>query len=151
MAAAWTFAVGLTFAYVALVDLRRFSIPWWGLGALTLELAAAIGAEPTTTGRLTRLAAGGALALAFEALRRLLARGRRPGVGFGDVLLAGLLGGLVDWRLVAPMISLAALAPLAIQYISRKFGPVPFGFWLCASAGFFLLLVETTTVVEYHL
>jgi leader peptidase (prepilin peptidase)/N-methyltransferase len=150
-AAAWTFAVGLTLAYVALVDLRRFAIPWWGLAALALELAAAIAAEPATAGRLTRLAAGGALALAFEALRRLSALGRRSGMGFGDVMLVGLLGGLVDWRLAAPMVSLAALAPLAIQYIGRKFGPVPFGFWLCASTGFFLLLVEAAMVAEVHL
>lgn len=144
--AAWGFLLGLALSYVALVDLRRFSIPWWGLAALTVGLGLAIAAEPTTQARLARLATGGALALALEALRRFAGRGGRLGLGAGDVMLAALLGGLVGWRLAAPMVSLAALAPLAIQSIRRRSGPTPFGFWLSFSAGFLLLMVELASV-----
>jgi leader peptidase (prepilin peptidase) / N-methyltransferase len=145
---AWTFALGLALAYVALVDLRRFSIPWWGLAALALELSLALATDATVGAKLARLATGGALALAFEALRRLFGRGGRAGLGVGDVMLAGLLGGLVDWRLAAPMVSLAALAPLAIQYVRRKRGAVPFGFWLSVSTAGILLSVEVISLVE---
>jgi leader peptidase (prepilin peptidase) / N-methyltransferase len=140
---AWIFAVALTLTYIALVDLRRFSIPAWGLGVLALEVALALAAEPAMDDKLARLAAGAALGLGFETLRRLVRRGGRPGLGVGDVLLAGLFGALVGWRLAAPMACLAALAPLAIQRISRRSGPVPFGFWLSLSAGLCLALVET--------
>jgi leader peptidase (prepilin peptidase)/N-methyltransferase len=148
IAAAWTFALGLTLTYIALVDLRRFSLPAWGLAALSLETAMTIAAEPTLSARLARLAAGGALALAFEVLRRFVRRDGRSGLGGGDVLLAGLLGALVGWRLAAPMVSIAALAPLAIQYTTRKSGPTPFGLWLSVSTAFILLLVETRLVSE---
>jgi leader peptidase (prepilin peptidase)/N-methyltransferase len=146
--AAWAFALGLTLTYIALVDLRRFSVPAWGLAALALEAAAAVASEPTLSAKLARLAAGGALALALEALRRFVRRGGRSGLGGGDVLLAGLLGALVGWRLAAPMISIAALVPLAIQYTTRKSGPTPFGLWLSVSTSFILLLVETKLVGE---
>jgi leader peptidase (prepilin peptidase)/N-methyltransferase len=145
---AWTFGVGLALAYVALVDLRRFSIPWWGLAALALALSLALAADAGTDAKLARLAAGGALALALEALRRVSGRRGRAGLGVGDVMLAGLLGGLVDWRLAAPMVSLAAVIPLLIQYIRRKTGAVPFGFWLSVSAGGVLLAVEIISMVE---
>ncbi|HEY1752015.1 MAG TPA: prepilin peptidase [Caulobacteraceae bacterium] len=142
----WAFAVGLTLTYVGLVDLRRFSIPLAGLAALGLEAAAAAAAEPTTAGQLARLATGGALALLLEALRRLVRPGGRSGVraglGAGDVLLAGLLGVLTNWRLAAPMLSIASLSPLAVQYFARKRGPVAFGFWLSVATGLLLLLVE---------
>jgi hypothetical protein len=79
------------------------------------------------------------LALVFELLRRFVRRGGRAGLGQGDVMLAGLLGLLVGWRLAAPMVCAAALAPLAIQLARRKFGPTPLGFWLCMATGVFLL------------
>jgi leader peptidase (prepilin peptidase)/N-methyltransferase len=145
---AWIFAVGLTLTYIALVDLRRFSIPALGLGALALEAALALAVTPTTEGKLARLATGGALALALETLRRFARRGRRPGLGGGDVMLAGLLGVLLNWRLAAPMVSLAALAPLAVQRVNRKSGPVPLGFWLSIVAGLFLLAVELNLLAE---
>jgi leader peptidase (prepilin peptidase) / N-methyltransferase len=149
---AWIFAVGLTLTYIALVDLRRFSIPGWGLSALGLEVAVAIGAETSTEARLARLAGGAALALALETLRRFGARGGRAGgragLGGGDVMLAGLLGALVGWRLAAPVVSLAALAPLAAQWLRRRSGPVAFGLWLNISAGLFLLLVESNLLAE---
>jgi prepilin signal peptidase PulO-like enzyme (type II secretory pathway) len=140
---AWIFAVALTLAYIALVDLRRFSIPMWGLAALAVEAAMAIAVGPSIEAGLARLASGGVLALAFETLRRLVRRHGRPGLGAGDVMLAGLLGVLVDWRLAAPTVALAALAPLAVQTIRRKPGPVPFGFWLSLAAGVCLAFAES--------
>jgi leader peptidase (prepilin peptidase)/N-methyltransferase len=149
---AWIFAVGLTLTYIALVDLRRFSIPAWGLAALGVEVAITIAAEPSMAHRLARLAGGGALALGLETLRRFGGRGRggkgRAGLGAGDVMLAGLLGALVGWRLAAPVVSLAALAPLAMQWLRRRSGPVAFGLWLNIAAGFFLVLVECNLLAE---
>jgi leader peptidase (prepilin peptidase) / N-methyltransferase len=140
---AWILAVALTLTYVALVDLRRFSIPAWGLAALAVEAALAIAAEPSMEAKLARLATAGVLALAFETLRRLVRRGGRSGLGVGDVMLAGLLGALVSWRLAAPMVALAALAPLGLQAIMRKSGPVPFGFWLSIATGLVLAFAES--------
>jgi len=145
---AWIFAVGLTLTYIALVDLRRFSIPVGGLAALALEAALAIAAAPSTEARLARLATGAVLALALETLRRLARRGARAGLGGGDVMLAGLLGSLVGWRLTAPMVGLAALTPLALQLVTRKSGPVPLGFWLSIVAALFLLAIESNMLVE---
>ena len=145
---AWIFAVGLTLTYIALVDLRRFSIPAWGLAALGLEAALAVAVTPSTEERLARLSAGGVLALALETLRRFSRRGARAGLGGGDVMLAGLLGTLVSWRLAAPMVGLAALAPLAVQLVNRKSGPVALGFWLSIAAGLFLLAVESNLLIE---
>ena len=89
------FALGLTLIYIALVDLRRFSIPAWGLAALALETTIALVVSPGE--RLARLATGAALALLLEVLRRFWRRGGRPGLGEGDVILVGLLGVLVSW------------------------------------------------------
>jgi leader peptidase (prepilin peptidase)/N-methyltransferase len=139
-AAIWGYALGMTLAYVALVDLRRFSIPAWGVAALALEAGVAVAAEPQTDEKLARLATGAVMALVFEVLRRFVRRGGRPGLGEGDVMLAGVLGVLVNWRLAAPMVCLAALAPLAIQLARRKFGPTPLGFWLSISTGLCLLI-----------
>jgi len=145
---AWIFAVGLTLAYIALVDLRRFSIPAWGLAALALEAALALAAAPSTAAALARLATGALLALALETLRRFGRRGRRAGLGGGDVMLAGLLGVLLSWRLAAPMVGLSALAPLAVQRFAGKSGPVPLGFWLSIVAGLFLVAVESNLLAE---
>ena len=133
----WVFALGLTLTYIALVDLRRFSIPMWGLALLALEAAAVVVVSPGE--RLARLATGAALALVLEALRRFWRRGERPGLGAGDVILAGLLGVLVNWRLAAPMVCVATVSPLALQYIRGKSGPTPLGFWLNLAAGLVLI------------
>jgi len=78
----------------------------------------------------------------------LARRGARAGLGGGDVMLAGLLGSLVGWRLTAPMVGLAALTPLALQLVTRKSGPVPLGFWLSIVAALFLLAIESNMLVE---
>jgi len=137
-AAVWLYAALMTLAYVALVDLRRFSIPTWGLAALATLAVIAVIAEPRMDEKLARLATGAVLALVFELLRRLVRRGGRAGLGEGDVMLAGILGVAVNWRLAAPMVFVAALAPLAIQFARRKFGPTPLGLWLSISTAVFL-------------
>jgi leader peptidase (prepilin peptidase)/N-methyltransferase len=144
--AAWSYAVGMALAYVALVDLRRFRIPTAGLITLALAAAATVVARPQE--RLARLATGLALALVFEVLRRLVRRGGRTGLGEGDVLLAGILGVIVNWRLAAPMVFVAAAAPLAVQLARRKFGPTALGFWLCISCSVFLLVTRVSVVVQ---
>jgi leader peptidase (prepilin peptidase)/N-methyltransferase len=145
----WIFALGLTLTYIALVDLRRFSIPIRGLAALAAELLLLLVFGTQMDDGLTRLASGGALALGLETLRRFVGRPGRPGLGAGDVLLAGVVGALVGWRLAAPVVALAALAPLLLQGLRRKSGPTPFGFWLCASAGAFLLAVESNLSAKF--
>ena len=146
--AIWGYALAMTLAYVALVDLRRFSIPTWGVAALALEAVVAVAAEPQVDQKLARLATGAVLALTFEVLRRLVRRGGRAGLGEGDVLLAGVLGVLANWRLAAPVVCLAALAPLVIQLARRRFGPTPLGFWLSISTGIFLAAAAVNPVPQ---
>jgi len=95
-AAVWLYAALMTLAYVALVDLRRFSIPTWGLAALATLAVIAVIAEPRTDDKLARLATGAVLALVLELLRRFVRRGGRAGLGEGDVMLAGVLGVLAN-------------------------------------------------------
>jgi prepilin signal peptidase PulO-like enzyme (type II secretory pathway) len=64
----------------------------------------------------------------------LIRRDGRPGLGEGDVMLAACLGALVGWRLAPMVVSAAALAALLALVLTGRRGPVPFGFWLCASA-----------------
>jgi leader peptidase (prepilin peptidase) / N-methyltransferase len=145
-AAAWGYAAGMALAYVALVDLRRYRIPTSGLVALGLAAAAAVIAQPQE--RLARLATGAALVLLFEVLRRLVRRDGRAGLGEGDVMLGGILGVMVNWRLAAPMVFVAAAAPLAVQLARRKFGPAPLGLWLCVACGLFLLAAGVSTSLQ---
>ncbi|MDQ0465749.1 prepilin signal peptidase PulO-like enzyme (type II secretory pathway) [Caulobacter ginsengisoli] len=133
---AWLILTGAILAYIGLVDLRRFSIPLFGLVLLAMSILPELilSGEPVEG-----LATGLVLALVLETLRRL---GGRQGLGAGDVVLAGLLGVLANWRLAPLMIAAAALAPLTIQAVTRRRGPTPFGFWLCL-AGVAVLTLQT--------
>ncbi len=128
-------AAGFTMIHVGLVDLRRFSIDLRGLAvlfALMLADAAWRGSWPAA---LSRLATGAVLGSVFAALAQVRRDpGGRRGMGDGDALLAGVVGTLVGWRLAAPTVAAAAIAPLLIQLISRRRGPAPLGLWLCAAA-----------------
>jgi prepilin signal peptidase PulO-like enzyme (type II secretory pathway) len=148
LAAAWVFALGLTLTYIALVDLRRFSIPVPGLMMLGLLLIARVAIDGQAGEIAPRLATAAVLALAFAALRRLASRGGRAGLGGGDIVLAAVLGALVNWRLASVMVSLAAAIPLLVQYTRRQFGPTPFGFWLSSSAGLLLLVESLSKLIE---
>jgi leader peptidase (prepilin peptidase)/N-methyltransferase len=127
-------AVGLTLAYVALVDLRRFSIPLAGLAALAVETAVMLALRGDLADAVQRLATGSLLAAALAAVRLGVRRDDRAGLGWGDVMLAGVAGVLVGWRLAPAVVAAAALAPLAIQVATRRRGPVAFGLWLCLAA-----------------
>lgn len=132
--AAWAAVTGAALAYAGLVDLRRFTIPLPGL----LALAGLLAADLRLTGEAgPRLVAGLAAGLAFELLRRL---SRGGGMGAGDPPLAALAAALVGWRMAAAVIAAAALAPLALQALTRRRGPVPFGFWLCLAVAAALVL-----------
>lgn len=120
---------GAVLIFLALADLRRFSLPTIGLVVLALAAALDLALQPQTAG--PRLLTGAAAFLAFLALRQFT--GSPPKLGMGDVLLAGLAALLIDWPLVPLAFALAALAPLVLQRLTRRTGPVPFGFWLSAA------------------
>ncbi|MDO9337711.1 MAG: prepilin peptidase [Caulobacter sp.] len=117
---------GAVLIFLALTDLRRFSLPLPGLALLGLAVALDLALHPLAAWH--RLLTGAAVLLAFLALRQL--SGKPPRLGFGDVLLAGLAATLIGWRLAPLAFALAALAPLALQRLTGRTGPVPFGFWL---------------------
>lgn len=117
---------GAVLIFLALTDLRRFSLPAIGLTLLGLAVGLDLALHPLTAWH--RLLAGAIALFTFLALRHL--SGKPPKLGFGDVLLAGLAAALIDWRLAPVSFALAALGPLALQRLTGRSGPVPFGFWL---------------------
>jgi prepilin signal peptidase PulO-like enzyme (type II secretory pathway) len=121
---------GAALIYLALTDLRRFSLPWAGLLALALAASLDIALHPETAAE--RLSVGVVTGLFLFSIRHW--SGKPPKLGLGDVLLAGLAAALVGWRVAAPMLALAAFAPLMLQRLQRREGPVPFGFWLSLAA-----------------
>jgi leader peptidase (prepilin peptidase)/N-methyltransferase len=82
-AGAILFAVCLTLAYVGLVDLRRFSIPFAGLTVLAFEVAADMVRVGAPRAAVERLATGAAMVLVFALLRQLIRRDGRAGLGGG--------------------------------------------------------------------
>lgn len=122
--------VGAALIYLALTDLRRFSLPWPGLLILAATVALDLALQPQSV--VERLTTGLVTALLLFSLRHW--SGKPPKLGFGDVILAGLVATLVGWRFAAPMLAVAALAPLLIQRVQRREGPVPFGFWIAVTA-----------------
>jgi leader peptidase (prepilin peptidase)/N-methyltransferase len=136
IAGALWFGLGLILIHVALVDLRRFSLPWPDLPAVGgLGLAAqALGVQGA--GLPGGLAAGAGVFAVLELLRRLFAaRGRHGGLGAGDPWLAGALAIWAGPEAAAPMVLAASLLGLAWVVLRRKPGPLPFGPAL-ALAGF---------------
>lgn len=117
---------GAVLVYLALTDLRRFSLPWAGLAALALAVGLDIALHPETARE--RLSVGGVTGLFLFSIRHW--SGKPPKLGLGDVLLVGFAAALVGWRVAVPMLALAALAPLLLQRRQRREGPVPLGFWL---------------------
>ena len=117
---------GAILIFLALTDLRRFSLPIAGLSLLGVAVTLDVLAHPMTAWH--RLLVGAITLFAFLALRQL--SGKPPRLGFGDVVLAGLAAILIDWRLAPLAFALAAFVPLALQRLTGRAGPVPFGFWL---------------------
>lgn len=121
---------GAALIYLALTDLRRFSLPWAGLAALALAVGLDIALHPAAARE--RLGVGVVTGLFLFSIRHW--SGKPPKLGFGDVLLAAMAAALVGWRVAAVMLALAAFAPLVMQRLQRREGPVPFGFWLSLTA-----------------
>ncbi len=126
---------GAALIYLALTDLRRFSLPWSGLLALAVAVGVDVALSPETARE--RLSVGVVAGIFLFSLREW--SGKPPKLGLGDVLLAGMAAALVGWRVAVVMLALAAFAPLLLQRLTGRSGPVPFGFWLCLTtlvAGF---------------
>ncbi len=121
---------GAALVFLALTDLRRFSLPWAGLTALAMALALDLSLHIDRAPE--RLLTAAAALLFFVAVRHW--SGKPAKLGAGDVLLAGLAAALTGWRLAPLALALAALAPLALQQLAGRAGPVPFGFWLALAA-----------------
>lgn len=128
--AALTALLGFCFLYLGLVDLRRYRLP---IPALCAAAALSLGLSALTRwsdlpGDLLGAAAVMAMMLV---LRRLgPGRGAGAGMGAGDVALAGIVALLTGWRLAPLAIALTALAPLLVMAVTRRRGPIAFGFWL---------------------
>lgn len=118
---------GAALIYLALTDLRRFSLPWAGLLALAVAVGVDIALSPDTARE--RLSVGVVTGIFLFSLREW--SGKPPKLGLGDVLLAGMAAALVGWRVAVVMLAVAAFAPLLLQRLTGRSGPVPFGFWLC--------------------
>jgi prepilin signal peptidase PulO-like enzyme (type II secretory pathway) len=104
-----------------------------------LALAVAVGVDVALSPETARerLSVGVVAGIFLFSLREW--SGKPPKLGLGDVLLAGMAAALVGWRVAAVMLALAAFAPLLLQRLTGRSGPVPFGFWLCLTtlvAGF---------------
>lgn len=121
---------GSALIYLALTDLRRFSLPWPGLVALAMATALDLALHPATAKH--RLLVGVVAGIFLLTLRHW--SGKPPKIGEGDAVLAGLAAALVGWRVAPAMMALAAFAPLLWQLATRRRGPVPFGFWLSLAA-----------------
>lgn len=117
---------GAVLVFLALTDLRRYSLPMIGLAILAMAVGLDLARTPPTAGE--RLLAGGAALVAFLAIRHF--SGKPPKLGAGDVVLAAMAAALIGWRLAPVAFALAALAPLALQRVTGRAGPAPFGFWL---------------------
>lgn len=121
---------GAALIYLALTDLRRFSLPWAGLVALAVTVGFDLALHPQSARE--RLMVGVVTGLGLFSIRDW--SGKPPRLGLGDVLLAGLAAALVGWRVAVLMLALAAFAPLLVQRLQRREGPAPLGFWIAATA-----------------
>ena len=142
--------LGVLMLAISVTDARRFIIPdALTLAALALALvnAGTQGGEETVLGGVLDAALRGALlASLFLILRMIYHRLRqRPGMGLGDVKLAGVAGAWLGWSTIPIAVEIAALAALAVFGLRQFFQGrplratqrVPFGLflapaiWLC--------------------
>jgi len=144
---------------IAVIDARSFVIPdWLNAAGLALALLHAALAQPERVPAVMAWAVaaaalrGGALALAFLAIRSLYARIRgRQGLGLGDVKLSAVAGAWLDWPIMPIAVEIAALAALSTYALRqlmfgrrvRATNRVPFGLFLAPSI-WVCWLLETT-------
>jgi leader peptidase (prepilin peptidase)/N-methyltransferase len=123
------------------IDVKRLPnaivLPSYVVGAVLLGVAAIVDGEPE---RLVRMVIGGAALYAFYFVLMLI---QPRGMGFGDVKLAGVLGGYLAWlgwgELVVGAFTafllggLAGIALMAVRRAGRK-SHIPFGPWMLLGA-----------------
>ena len=133
-------AIGVALALID-IDVKRLPnaivLPSYLVGAVLLGVAAVVDGEPE---RLVRMVIGGAALYAFYFVLMLI---QPRGMGFGDVKLAGVLGGYLAWlgwgELVVGAFTafllggLAGLALMAVRRAGRK-SHIPFGPWMLLGA-----------------
>jgi leader peptidase (prepilin peptidase) / N-methyltransferase len=116
-------ALAVLMLAVAVSDLRRFIIPDVLTASgfvLGLVYAFLFDVGPTFEALSLCLLRAATAALPFLALMLLYEWWRgRPGLGLGDVKLAALAGGWLDWWTIAAVVEIAALAALTAVAISR--------------------------------
>jgi leader peptidase (prepilin peptidase) / N-methyltransferase len=147
--------LGLLMAAIAVVDGRHFIIP----NSLTLSTLALglINAALTEgwQGVLPAVLRGAVLALVFLALRGGYQWFRgRPGIGLGDVKLAGAGGVWLGWTMLPLAVEIAALAALAVyaaRWLAgrpvRRLTRVPFGMFF-APAIWLAWLIEAALTLS---
>ena len=134
--------LALVMLAIAVIDFRSFTIPnTLNVVGFGLAIAHATAQQPDDMLTAVVMAAlrGIAFALVLLAIRIVYARLRgRPGLGLGDVKLAAVAGGWLDWALMPIALELAAFAALS-WYLTRQFifgrsisavDRVPFGLFL---------------------
>ncbi len=133
-------AVGVALALID-IDVKRLPnaivLPSYVAGGALLAVAALVQDEP---GRLVRVVVGGAALYAFYFLLMLI---QPRGMGFGDVKLAGVLGGYLGYLGWGELVvggftafllgGVAGLALMAVRRAGRK-SHIPFGPWMLLGA-----------------
>ena len=115
--------LALVMLAIAVIDFRSFTIPnTLNAVGFGLAIAHATAQQPDDMLTAVVMAAlrGIAFALVLLAIRIVYARLRgRPGLGLGDVKLAAVAGGWLDWALMPIALELAAFAALS-WYLTRN-------------------------------
>jgi leader peptidase (prepilin peptidase)/N-methyltransferase len=133
-------AIGVALALID-IDVKRLPnaivLPSYVVGGVLLGAAALLEGEPAG---MVRVVVGGAALYAFYFVLMLI---QPRGMGFGDVKLAGVLGGYLAWLGWAELVvgafagfllgGIAGIALMAVRRAGRK-SHIPFGPWMLLGA-----------------